>query len=697
MKPRKRKSYPMLLDDVVPRSGLAWALGAGVLASVALFGWYGAAHAVTTRQFLIDSAAVFSDGKLVGAAVLSSGAVVASAGVERVELANVGVARSLLVLPDGSAIVGTGNQGKLFKVVGNSASPWVDSGELLVTALASDAAGTVYAGTLPHGKIFAIDKQGKSRLFAQPAGAEHIWALVHDPRRKRLFAATGPEGKIFAIETSGEKRSVELYFETQTRHVMALALDPNGVLYAGTSDDALLLRIDAAKRGEVVYDFEGNELTAIALRDGRLAVAANNFPKQGGEKKKDAPKDEEQPSGDKGDAAKEAAKPGTGDLWVVEPNGEARKLFGSSDDGHLTAVQWAGDDAIYAATGKAGHVYRVKADGTYALWLDVDERQVLGMDLAGAHPMFTTADAGAVYRVLPGPASEALWTSKVLDAQFPSRFGQLNWRGRGKLAFQTRSGNTEKPGIGWGEWSSALAEPGPIRSPAARFLQIRARLQPRDESELYAVQAYYLPANQSATSKEISVKPAPARSGEDGASSLYKLEWKTDNPDGDRLRYRLYYRSEARPSWRPIVREGEVLTRPQYDWNTDGVPDGYYRLRVDASDELDNPASATRVQQSESEPFLIDNHPPHVYDLRFANGKLTGIARDSQGPISRLEYTENGQDWQPLRPRDDLLDTREEPFELNRPDLAKGSHLIAVRARDARNNVATAELWISGR
>ena len=71
---------------------------------------------------------------------------------------------------------------------------------------------------------------------------------------------------------------------------MALALDPNGDLYAGTSDDALLLRIDAARHGEVVYDFEGNELTAIALRDGRLAVAANNFPKQGAERRRTRPR-----------------------------------------------------------------------------------------------------------------------------------------------------------------------------------------------------------------------------------------------------------------------------------------------------------------------------------------------------------------------------------------------------------------------
>jgi hypothetical protein len=658
-----------------------------------------AAYAITTRQFLIDSAAVFSDGKLEGAAVLSTGAVVPGVGVSRVELPNTGVARSLLVRRDGSAIVGSGNQGKLFKLSGEVASLFAETGELLVSALAEDGAGTVYAGTLPHGKIFAIDKNGKIRLFVQPQGAEHVWALVHDARKRLLFAATGPEGKIFAIDLARAQPQAEVYAETQARHVMALALDRSGSLYAGTSDDALLLRIDRPKRTEVVYDFEGNELTAIAADNGRVAVAANHFPKQPNtpDKKKEAAKDEDQAGSDKGDAAKEPPKPGTGELWVVEPSGEARKWFGSTDDGHLTSVQWAKDGAIYAATGKAGHIYRVQPDGTHALWIDVEERQVLALDLASERPMFTTGDSGAVYRVLPGRAGEASWTSKVLDGEFPSRFGQLHWRARGQLGFQTRSGNTEKPDDGWSEWSSVLAEPGPIRSPAARFLQIRARLQPRGDAMLYAVQAYYLPANQIATNREITVKPNAGKGGDEGPSASYKIEWKVDNPDADRLRYRLYFRPEDRDAWRAIVREGEILTRTQYDWNTEGVPDGYYRLRVEASDELDNERAAARRQQAESEPFLIDNHPPHVVGLRQSGATLSGTARDSMGPVTRLEYAVDGQDWHPLRPKDDLLDTREEAFALELPKLEPGTHVVAVRAKDARGNLGSAELWVSMR
>lgn len=641
-----------------------------------------AAHAVTTRQFQLDAAATFAEGKLEGAAVLSSGAVVPSVGVKRVELPSAGVARALLPRPDGSILVGTGNQGKLFKVTGDSAAVFSQTGELLVSALAADDSGTVYAGTLPKGKIFAIDAAGKTTLFAQPEGVEHIWALVHDGRRHRLFAATGPHGKVFAIDTRPSpngKREIQTYLSTNARHVMTLALDPGGALYAGTSDDALVWRIEAAGQASVVYDFDGNEITALSLRDGKLAVAANNFPKPPG-------------PGDAG--SKDGPKPGTGELWLLEANGEARKLFTSSEDGHLSAIQWSNDGAVYAATGKAGHIYRVQLDGTNALWIDVEERQVLALRMSDERAYFSTGDAGALYRVLPGTAGEALWTSKVLDAGFTARFGQLDWRGRGRLSFQTRSGNTEKPENGWSAWSSPLTRPGPIRSPGARFLQVRVKLDPKPDTILYAAQAYYLPGNQLATSKEITVRPLPPKGADDAPTAIYKIEWKLDNPDGDRVRYRLRFRSEPQPTWRPLQRESDVLLRAQYEWSTDNIPDGYYRIEVESSDELDNPAPLTRIQRSESEPFLVDNTPPKVVGLQVSNARVIGKAVDGFGPITRLEYSVDAQDWHPLPSSDGLLDSEEESFDATLPELAKGSGVIAVRARDARNNVGTTEVWL---
>jgi sugar lactone lactonase YvrE len=675
-----------------PRLALLW-LGAALCAAAA-----GAAHAVSTRQFSLDSAGVLSAGKLEGAAVLSSGAVVPSVGVRRIAIENTAVARSLLVRADGSALIGTGNSGKIWKLTGDVAAPFADTGELLVSSLAQDDGGTLYAGTLPKGKIFAIDKNGKARLFASPEGAEHVWALVYDAKKRTLFAATGPQGKVFAIDKNGK---ADVYYASKAAHVMSLAAAPGGELYAGTSDEALLLRIDGPGRAEVAYDFEGSEVTAIALENGRIAATANQFPKPASDKKKDDKKDDQQSTDKTETAGKEAVKPGTGELWVVESNGQARKRF-ASDEGHITAVQWGDGGVIYAATSKGGRVYRVEPDGKNSLWVDVDERQVLALALRSAQPLFVTGDAAAAYRVLPGAASEALWTSKVLDAQFPARWGQLSWRGDGKLTFQTRAGNSEKPEDGgWSEWSSALAQPGPIRSPGGRFLQVRARLDRGTDSKLYAVQAYYLPGNQPAAVKDIAIKPVQPKGregAEDAPTANYRIEWKTDNPDGDRLRFRLRYRPENRKDYRDILRETEILTKATHDWDTEAIPDGYYRVRIEASDELDNPEPSVLRESAESEPFLLDNHAPRIEGLRHENGKVRGTARDELGPISKLEYALDGHDWKPFNPDDDLFDTSAETFTLALdPPLPAGSHVIAVRAKDARGNAASTELWISVR
>lgn len=664
-----------------------------------------AAHAVGTRYFSLDSASVLSDGKLEGTAVLSTGSVVASVQKRRIALNSTQVARSLLVMKDGSAFIGTGNDGKIWKLTGDVAKVVAETDAMVVSALAMDAAGTLYAGTLPKGKVFAVDKAGsagaqapvKARELIALPGAEHVAALAIDAKKKLLYAATGPEGKVFAIQLGAKAPKADVYYDGDASHIMSLALADDGSLYAGTSDEALLVRITAPGRAEVVYDFEGNELTALALQGTQIAVAVNTFPKVTTNAKKAESKDDKK-SDDKTEAPKEEQKPGKGQLWVITTGARSRKLW-TSDEGHITALQWAdgSSSSIYAATGKEGQIHRIEPDGRSALWLDVDERQVLALDLHAPNPVFVTADAGAAYRVLPkGTGEAATWTSKVLDAQFLSRFGQLVFRGRGALKLQTRSGNTDKPNASWSEWSSAIEKPGPIRSPAARFLQIRATIDPIKDpaSELYAVTAYYLPLNQPGQVTEVTAKPKVKDSSTD-ASSIYALEWKVDNPDGDRLRYRLSFRPEGEPNGRSILRESEILTKTTYDWQTESIPDGYYRVAVQASDELESPADGVLKTTLESEPFLVDNKQPSVEGLKLDQGKIRGVARDLPGPVTKLERAIDNGDYEPFYPSDDLLDTSEEPFSITLPKLEPGRHVISVRATDARNNRGTAELWFS--
>src|SRR5690606_11071000 len=144
-------------------------------------------------------------------------------------------------------------------------------------------------------------------------------------------------------------------------------------------------------------------------------------------------------------------------------------------------------------------------------------------------------------------------------------------------------------------------------------------------------------------------------------SAEYKLSWKAENPDGDQLRYRLRFRAEHQPRFRAMHPDTEVITDPNFTWDTSGIPDGFYVVEVEASDELANPEGLTLRTTARSEPIRIDNHPPSV-TARAEGKKVVGTARDSLGPIARLEYALNGREFRVFFPVDHLLDTAEERF-----------------------------------
>ncbi|MCG8553944.1 MAG: hypothetical protein MJD61_01460 [Proteobacteria bacterium] len=656
------------------------------------------AHAVSTRRFVLDSAKDLADGKLEGTAVHSNGSVTRSVDTTRMGLDEEALAYSMVRARDGTLYLGTGNQGRIYRVRGARIDLYAETKQLLVASLAIGFGGRLYAGTLPGGSIFEVRAKGRVRPFVELEGASHVWALHFDPQRKKLFAGTGPEGKIYEVTSKGRAKS---YFDSDAAHVMCLGGDADGRLYAGTSDNALLLRLSGVGRAVVLHDFPGNEITALSVRDGEVAVAANEFPEP-----PDLTSKKSKPESS-GKASNQAKRPkaGKGGLWLRARDGRVERLL-ASDEGHFTSVELAADGAIYAGHGTKGRVYRVTRDRTSAVWVEVAERQVLALGLGGKHPAFLAGDGAAVYRVLPPHEAESLWTSKALDAEFLSRWGELSWRAQGSVSLQTRSGNTELPGDTWSDWSSALATAGPVRSPAARFVQVRAKLTGRD-SVLYALTLHYLPQNQRATVSDVRVAPSrkitEAKQAKKPLAALfppptarYRVHWAADSVDADPLRYRLHYRAEGQRVWRTMLPESEILTKNEYEWDTSGVPDGYYRVRVEASDERSNPERLHLTASALSEPVLIDNHAPSVKLQRPRDQRIEGIATDDMGPIANLAYAVDGMPWRVFFPLDGLLDTRRERFRLELYELPPGSHVVSIRATDLAGNSRSAETSLRG-
>ena len=644
--------------------------------------------ALGTQSFVLDSAESFFDGELDGAAVHSDGSIRAGAATERTALENVPLAYSI-ARGAGATFIGTGTDGAVYRVDGKKTKVFANTGELLVSSLAFGNDGALYAGTLPNGRIYRIDpKSGKVKRFSIPEGAKHIWALHYDKRRSRLIAGTGPEGKLFAIDPIGRAK---VLFKTEASHVMALSGDDKGTIYAGTSDQAVVVRIRPNDQVDVVHDFPGNEVTAIDFYNGELAVASNTFKTAPGSQFKPSTGKRPTPAG-----PVTRPRPGSGQVWRVDAEGRAEMLVGRKDT-HFTAIQWGTDGAIYAGGGHEGRILRVEPDASYSIWVDVEERQVLALDLRAKNPSFVTGDGAALYRVKPTKRRDAIWTSKALDARFASKWGRLTWRGQGRFVFQTRSGNTQEPGDTWSGWSKNLKQPGVVSSPAGRFIQIRAKVPNDDSAVLRAVQLFYLPQNQRARVSKVQGSRPPPKRGETPRqppppTTLLSLSWSANNPDGDSLRYRIAYREENQSPWRDMFAEDSVLTEAKYTWDTSSIPDGYYVVRVEASDEESNPEQRTLQSSATSEPIVVDNHPPRLAQLKVRKGRVLGRVVDSLGPIARIQMSVDAGPWRDVFPTDSVLDSADERFDVFLGAISGDSHIIAVRAFDASGNQANREI-----
>ena len=317
---------------------------------------------------------------------------------------------------------------------------------------------------------------GKAEVFATLAGVDSVFSLVIDKAGTGLFAGTGSEGKIFHIEPSG---AASVYYTTDDPFVVSLALAPDGAVLAGTSGKGLLYRIASAGHASVLYDFPGDDVHAIATGPGgTLYAIVNEEPAspsgEGGEAS--TPRRNASGRNPPGPTTVSKSKPGKGSLWRFDARGRPERLM-HHDEFHYVSLAVDERGTPYVGTGAEGRVYTVDDAHTVSLVGDTDERQVGAIGVSGKARFAVGSDPAVFHRVLSVGGPDAVWTSKALDAGLRARFGHLTWQGTGPLEVSTRSGDTRAPDSTWSAWQGPIAEGGPSPSPAARFVQVRARLR----------------------------------------------------------------------------------------------------------------------------------------------------------------------------------------------------------------------------
>src|SRR4026207_947103 len=174
----------------------------------------------------------------------------------------------------GNVYLGTGHDGKIFKVSSaGSGSLLYDAAELVVTALAIARDGAIYAGTSPDGKVYRITPDGKADVYFDP-GDKYIWSLAVMTDGS-VAVGTGDSGKLYRVRAANANPESSLLVSTTQTHVISLAVTPQGDLIAGTDSGGLVLRVSPEGKTLALFDTQLLDTHALApAADGSIYALA---------------------------------------------------------------------------------------------------------------------------------------------------------------------------------------------------------------------------------------------------------------------------------------------------------------------------------------------------------------------------------------------------------------------------------------
>ncbi len=427
-------------------------------------------------------------------------------------------------------------------------------------------------------------------------------------------------------------------------------------------------------------------------------------------------------------AAGPAMSKGGNAIYRITPDGFVNEVFRES----VMILRMIEDPAdagrLLVATGNKGQIFRVNpAAGETTILARLEPQQIPAMLPTRDGIILGTANPAHIIRLDSGFAKDGTYTSIVMDATQISLWGKLQFFGTvpagSSVLVETRSGNVQDPEqAAWTAWAkSGTIEHDehtapltpidlPIESPPARFLQYRLTLSGKDQATPVVdriAMAYVLPnlkpainsitaAYADETSGAAEGGPGPNRAAarpgavaaEPEPQTAMNIEWESNDPNNDRLKYVLEYQPAGTKVWLPLAKDLDAAT---FEWQTRRVPDGRYIIRITASDASDNPGGMALSATRYSDPVLVDNTPPSLKDLKAIVDKgvvkLSGEADDKLSNIRSIFYgVDSTEQWQPVLSSDLIFDSTSERFSINISGLSAGQHIITVRVLDARNN-----------
>ena len=555
---------------------------------------------------------------------------------------------------------GTGSGGQILRMNSQGkAISSIETGEALVSALALDEDGNLFAGTSPGGKIFEVTPEGRVTLFWESKNT-YIWDLKF--RRGELFAATGGKGKVFRLNRQGQ---ASLVFESPEEHLLSLALGGAGEIFAGSAGSGIIYEIKSTGDARPILTCSSPSVDSLVLSpDGDLYAA----------------------SGDK--------------IYILFRDGRRKTLAAPGKS--LFRLFLAGDGTLYAASGSGGQIFKIASDGTFSILYSFREAQTLSLAQgSGGAILFSTGGDGAVYEMGSCPQKSGTLTSNVFDCALQAHWGNLRWEPvlfpGTSISVQTRSGNTPFPDSSWSTWSQEYKLPSgsPIGSPPGRFIQCLLTLKGTGESSpvLSGASLFY---------REETRPPAIAWNSPSGGerwSGKKTLRLDVSTYDRSAFTFDLSCSKDDGKSWKALVHdlpltwlensESKGFPRAEFEWKTSDQPDGKYLLKLEARSRR-NPKDQFLQAVCISETFIICNTEPEISIISQKKGEdsfeIRGQVISPLVNIAAVCYQIGEEEWREASPEDGIYDSPKKNFIVSMEGLQRRKAEIKIKATDEAGN-----------
>jgi len=575
--------------------------------------------------------------------------------------------RHLLALtrgPEKRLYVGTYPRGKVYRIdlAGEKPTPAsiFEVPDAAVLSLAVDRAENVFVGCSPKGEVYKVAPSGAGKVVLKTK-AQHVFSLVADGE-ERIYAATGPGGKVYTINPD---ETTSLLHEVDERYLLHLAWGGAGRFYVTTAGSGKVQRFQVHRPGQGTYLSPILDAGLVA-QWGRLG------------------------------------------WWADLPPGSQITLQTRSGNTAHPDVAWSDWSSESTAA------YGTLVESPPARYLQYRARFFAAPD--GSPPalrqvrLFYLPHNQAPVLTLQEPVASQVvsgqfnlrWSAKDPDNDtltyevFYSADGGKTWT---QLKEEKEQAKEEKPKAEEKETTPSEAPKtgeGEPKDTGANDHDTATEESPTPTEE--ASEEKKTPAEETGPA----VRPQPLAEenrpetleeppGEEPVEEMEEEGKEEGEAEG----------KEAKP---PPAAEGP-MTKTNFQWDTTKVADGWYRIKVLATDRTSNPRDA-ETDEEISEPFLVDNTPPVIL-LNVGEEAIVApeavTINDATTRVASGEFRFDEGEWIAAAAADGIFDSPYEdllidlsrwPEEKEGEAAATKDHTLEIRVRDAVGNEASVKVKV---